>query len=152
MIGDCLVFSLTADVLQYWQTLYEIQHACEDAEEYKLNTIEFTTLHKINNEINRIHLKHLYTIKNLILSLFNLKSNIVSKDALNLYPDDFHTWIDNTGAIELIVWINRLKPLILYKIMKKAQSDDIHLFWSMHKQTNRIARKPRSTMYREFLA
>ena len=95
----------------------------------------------------------MYTTKNIILSLFDLKSKIVPKDALNIYPDDFHTWIDNTGTIDLSVWINRSKPLI-YESMKKAQSDDTHPFWSTHKQNfNRIARKPRSAIYtKEFLA
>ena len=94
-------------------------------EEYKINTAKFTTPHKINDEIDRIHLEHLHTVKNVILSLFDLKLKIIPKDALSIYPNDFHTWIDNTGAIELSVWINRSKPMI-YDSMKKAQSDDTH--------------------------
>ena len=64
MIGDCLVFSLTDEGLKYWQHLCETQHACKDAAEYKLNTTKFTTHHKINDEINRIHLNYLYITKN----------------------------------------------------------------------------------------
>ena len=70
---------------------------------------------------------------------------------MNIYPNDFHTWIDNTGAIELSIWINRSKPMI-YESMKKAQSDETHPFWSTHKRTNRVARKPRADIYKEFLS
>ena len=99
-----------------------------------------------------IHLEHLYTTKKVIINLFDLKSKIVLKDTSNIYSDDFHTWIDNTGAIEHSVWINRLKPLI-YESMKKAQSDNTHPFWSTHKWTsNRIACKPCTAIYKEFLA
>ena len=138
MLGDRLVFSLTAKELKYWKTLCESQHARKDLAEYKLNTTKFTTPHKINNEINQLQLEHLYTAKNVIISLYDLKSKILSKDALNIYPDDFHTWIDNTGAIELSVWINHSKPMI-YECMKKAQLDDTPPFWSTHKRTNRVA-------------
>ena len=112
MIGDCLVSSLTSKGLKNWQNLCEFQHAHKDTAEYKLNTAKFTTLHKIKDEINRIHLEHLYTTKNVILSLFDLKSKSFPEDASNIYPSDFHTWIDNTGAIDLSIWINRLKLLI----------------------------------------
>ena len=108
MIGDCLVSSFTSKRLNYWQHLCELQHAREDVTEYKLNTVKFITPYKINNEINQIHLEHLYTAKNIIISLFDLKSKIVPKDTSNIYPNDFHTWINNTGAIELSVWINHL--------------------------------------------
>ena len=84
MLGDRLVYSITAKGLKYLQNLCEFQHLCEDATEYKLNTAEFTTPHKIKNEINQIHLEHLYTAKNIILSLFDLKSKIVPKDASNI--------------------------------------------------------------------
>lgn len=55
-------------------------------------------------------------------------------------------------TIELSVWINRLKQLI-FESMKKAQSDNTHLFWSTHKQTsNFIACKPYCALYtKEFL-
>ena len=106
MIGDRLVSSITAKGLWYWQKLCEFQFAHEEAAEYEINTVEFTTPHKINNEINRLHPKHLHTAKNVIINLCDLKSKIVPKDALNIYPNDFYTWIDNTGAIELSVWIN----------------------------------------------
>ena len=41
---------------------------------------------------------------------------------------------------------------MIYESMKKAQSDDTHPFWSTHKRTNRVARKPRATIYKEFLS
>ena len=151
MIGDRLASSLTAKGLQFWQQQCELQFAHEEAAEHNIDTAKFTTPHEINDEINRLHLEHLYTAKNVIISLYDLKSKILSKDALNIYPDDFHTWIDNTGAIDLSVWINRSKPMI-YESMKKAQSDDTHPFWSTHKRTNRIARKPRAAIYKEFLS
>ena len=155
MIGDPLIYSLTNIGSEYWQNLCECQFSCKDAADYKswgLNTADFTILHKIHDGINRLHLEHLYTLKNVILSLFDLKSKIVPKDASNIYPNDFHIWIDNTGAIDLSVWINRLKPLI-YESMKKAQLDNIYPFWSTRKQTsNHIAHKPCSAIYtKEFL-
>ena len=101
MLGDRLVSSLTAKGLWYWQKQCELQFAHEEAAEYKINTAKFTTPHKINNEINQLHLEHLYTAKNVIISLYDLRSKILPEDALNIYPHDFHTWIDNTGAIEL---------------------------------------------------
>ena len=120
--------------------------------EFNINTNEFTTPHKINDEIDNIALKHFFNTKKEILSLFDLKSKIVPKDTLNIYPDDFHTWIDYTGAIELSEWIHHLKPMI-YDSMKKAQSDDTHPFWSTHKQTStRIVCKPRTDKYKEFLS
>ena len=127
MLGDCLVSSLTAKGLRYWQKQCELQFAHEEAAEYKINTAKFTTPHKISDEIDRIALEHLYTTKNIIHSLFDLKSKIVPEDASNIYPNDFHTWIDNTGAIDLSVWINHLK-LLIYESMKKVQSDNIHPF------------------------
>ena len=152
MIGDRLVSSLTAKGLKFWQKQCELQFAHEEAAEYKINTAKFITPHKIHDKINRLHLEHLYTTKNVIISLFDLKSKIVPEDALNIYPYDFNTWIDNTGAIELSVWINRSKPLI-YESMKKAQSDDKHPFWSTHKESsNRITRKPFTDKYNEFLS
>ena len=93
----------------------------------------------------------MYTAKNVIISLYDLNSKILREDALNIYPNDFHTWIDNTGVIELSVWINRSKPM-KYDSMKKAQSDDTHPFWSTHKRTNHVARKPRANKYKEFLS
>ena len=130
----------------------KLQSTHEEAREYKINTAKFTAPHEINDEINQLHLEHLYTAKNIIISLFDLKSKIVPKDALNIYPNDFHTWIDNTGAIELSVWINHSKPL-LYESMKKAKLDDTHPFWYTYKQTsNHIARKSCSALYTtEFL-
>ena len=125
MIGDCLVSSLTAKGLRFWQQRCELQFALAEAAEYKIDTAKFTTLHEINNEINRFHLEHLYTTKNVIISLYDLRSKILPKDALDIYPYNFHTWIDNTGAIELSVWINRSKPMI-YESMKKVQLDDTH--------------------------
>ena len=119
MIGDRLVSSLTAKGLWFWQQWCELQFAHEETAEHKIDTAIFTTLHKINDEINQLHLEHLYTTKNVIISLYDLKSKLLPKDALNIYPNDFHTWIDNTGAIELSVWINRSKPMI-YESMKKA--------------------------------
>ena len=152
MIGDCLASFLTAKGLWFWQQWCELQFAHEEAAENKIDTTKFTTLHEINNEINWLHLEHLYTAKkNVIISLYDLKSKILPKDALNIYPDDFHTWIDNTGAIELSVWINRSKPMI-YESMKKAQSDETHPLWSTHKQTIHIAWKPRADIYKEFLS
>ena len=59
MIGDHFVFSLTDEGLKYWQHLCKVQHAHKDAEEYKLNTAGFTSPHKINNEIDQIHLHHM---------------------------------------------------------------------------------------------
>ena len=44
--------------------------------EYKINTNNFITPYTIHNEINRIHLEHLYTTKNAMLSLFDLKSKL----------------------------------------------------------------------------
>ena len=41
---------------------------------------------------------------------------------------------------------------MIYDSMKKAQLDDTHPFWSTHKQTNRIAQKPRADKYKEFLS
>ena len=151
MIGDRLVSSLTAKGLRFWQQRCELQFAHEEAAAYNIDTAKFTTPHKINDEISRIHLRHLYTAKNVIISLYDLKSKILREDALNIYPKDFHTWINNTGAIDLSVWINRSKPMI-YDSMKKAQSDDTHPFWSTHKRTNRVARKPRADKYKEFLS
>ena len=152
MIRDCLVSSLIAKGVKYWQHLCELQHARKDAEEYKIKTAKFTTPYEFHDESNQLHLEHLYTAKNVIISLFDLKPKIVPEDALNIYPDDFHTWIDNTGAIELSVWINRSKPLI-YKSMKKAKLDETHPFWSIHKRpSNRIACKPRTAIYKELLA
>ena len=151
MLGDCLVSSLTTKGLKFWQKLCELQFAHEEAAEYKINTTKFTTPHEINNEIDQIHLEHLYTAKNIVLSLVDLKPKIVPKDALNIFPHDFHTWIENTDTIELSVWINRLKPLI-YKSMKKAQLDDTHPFWSTHKQTICFAEKLRIDIYKEFLS
>ena len=132
MIGDRLVSSLTAKGLQFWQQRCEIQFAHEEAAEHNIDIAQFTTPHAINDEINRLHLKHLYTLKNVIISLSDLKSKILREDALNIYPEDFHTWLNNTGAIDLSEWINRSKPMI-YDSMKKAQSDDTHPFWSTHK-------------------
>merc|ERR1739836_100831 len=129
----------------------ELQFAHEEAAGHNIDIAQFTTPHEINDEINQLHLKHLYTKKNVIISLYDLKSKILREDALNIYPEDFHTWINNTGAIDLSVWINQLKPMI-YDSMKKAQSDDTHPFWSTHKQTNRVARKPRADKYKEFLS
>ena len=151
MLGDRLVSSLTAKGLKYWQKRCEIQFARGEAAEFNINTDDFTTPHEIEAEIDRLCLEHLFTTKNVILSLYDLKSKIVPKDALSIYPDDIHTWIDYTGAIELSEWIRRSKPLI-YESMKKAQSDDTHPFWSTHKRTNRVARKPRADKYKEFLS
>ena len=138
MIGDHLESSLTDKGLRFWQQRCELQLAHKEAAEHKIDIPKFITPHDINDEINWLHLEHLYTAKNVIISLYDLRSKILPKDALNIYPDDFHTWIDNTGAIELSIWINRLKPMI-YERMKKAQLDNTHPFWSMHKQTIRIA-------------
>ena len=151
MIGDRLVSSLTAKGLQFWQQQCELQFAHEEATEHNIDIAKFTTPHKINDEINRLHLKYLYTAKNVIISLYDLNSKILREDALNIYSEDFHTWINNTGAIDLSVWINRSKPMI-YNSMKKAQLDDTHPFWSTHKQTNRFAQKPRADNYKEFLS
>merc|ERR1711884_367221 len=112
MIGDRLVSSLTAKGLRFWQQQCELQFAHEEAAEHNIDIAKFTTPHEINDEINRIHLQHLYTAKNVIISLYDLRSKILPEDAMNIYPIDFHTWIDNTGAIELSIWINRLKPMI----------------------------------------
>ena len=132
MLGDRLVSSLTAKGLRFLQQQCELQVAREEAEAFNINTAKFTTAHKINDEIDRIVLDHLYITKDVILSLYDLKSKIVPEDALNIYPDNIFAWIDYTGAIELSEWIRRLKPLI-YESMKKAQSDDTHPFWSTHK-------------------
>ena len=151
MIGDCLVSSLTDKGLQFWQQRCELQFAHEEAAEHNIDTAKFTIPHEINDEISRLHLEHLYTAKNVIISLHDLRSKILPKDALNIYPDGFHTWIDNTGAIEFSIWINCLKSII-YESMKKAQSDDTHPFWSTNKQTTRINRKPCADIYKEFLS
>ena len=143
MIGNCLVSSLTTKGLKFWQKRCELQFAHEEAVEYKINIAKFTTPHEINDEINQLHMEHLSTAKKVIISLFDLKSKILPEDALNIYPHDFHTWIDKTGAIELSVLINRSKPMI-NKSMKKAQLDDTHSFWSTHKQTFRIAQNSRA--------
>ena len=137
--------------VRFWQQRCELQFALEEAAEHKIDTAKFTTPREINDGINRLHLEHLYTAKNVIISLYDLRSKILPEDALNIYPNDFHTWIDNTGAIELSIWINRSKPMI-YESMKKAQSDDTNPFWSMHKLTNHVARKPRADIYKEFLS
>ena len=91
MIGDRLVSSLTAKGLQFWQQRCELQFAHEEAAEHNIDIAKFTTPHKINDEISRIHLRHLYTAKNVIISLYDLKSKILHKDALHIYPEDFHT-------------------------------------------------------------
>ena len=91
MIGDCLVSSLTAKGLRFWQQQCELQFAHEEAAEHNINIAKFTTPHKINDEISRIHLQHLYAAKDVIISLYDLRSKILCKDALNIYPDDFHT-------------------------------------------------------------
>ena len=137
--------------VRFWQQRCELQFALEEAAEHKIDTAKFTTPREINDGINRLHLEHLYTAKNVIISLYDLRSKILPEDALNIYPNDFHTWIDNTGAIELSIWINRSKPMI-YESTKKAQSDDTQTFWSTHKRTNRVARKPRADTYKEFLS
>ena len=129
MLGDRLVSTLTAKGLWYWQKRCELQFAHEEAAEHDIDTVKFTTPHEINDEINRIHLKHLHTAKNVITSLYDLRSKILPEDALNIYPNDFHTWIDNTGAIELSIWINRLKPMI-YESMKMAQSEYNLLYYN----------------------
>ena len=152
MIRDCLVSSLTAKGLKYWQNLCEIQFAREEAAEFNINTNEFTTPHKIQAEIDCLCLEHLFTTKKVILSLYDLKSKIVPEDASNIYPDDIHNWIDYTGAIELSEWIHHLKPMI-YESMKKAQLDDTHPFWSTHKQTSTcIVCKHCTNIYKEFLS
>merc|ERR1711884_835441 len=89
MIGDCLVSSLTAKDLRFWKQRCELQFAHEEAAEHNINIAKFTTPHEINDEINRLHLKHLYTAKNVIISLYDLKSKILRKDALNIYPKTF---------------------------------------------------------------
>ena len=38
----------------------------------------------MNDEINRLHLEHLYTAKNVIISLYDLRSKILPEDALNI--------------------------------------------------------------------
>ena len=91
MIGDCLVSSLTTKSLQFWQQRCELQFALEEAAEHKIDTAKFTTPHEINDEINRTHLEHLYTAKNVIISLYDLRSKILPEDALNIYPNDFYT-------------------------------------------------------------
>ena len=150
MIWDRLVSSITAKGLRFCQQQCELRFAHEEAGEHNIDTAKFTTPHEINDEINRLHLEHLYTAKNVIISLYDLRSKILPKDALNIYPNDFHTWIDNTGAIELSIWINRWKPMI-YESMKKAQSDDTHPFWSTHKRTIHIAEKSHADIHKEFL-
>ena len=80
MLGDCLVSSLTAKGLRFWQQRCEFQFAHEEAAEHKIDTAKFTTPHEINDEINRLHLEHLYTAKNVIISLYDLKSKILSED------------------------------------------------------------------------
>ena len=67
MLGDCLVSSLTTKELWYWQKQCELQFAHEEAAEYKINTAKFTTPHKINDEINQLHLEHLHIAKNVIV-------------------------------------------------------------------------------------
>ena len=152
MIRVRLVSSLTAKGLKYWQKRCEIQFAREEAAEFNINTNEFTTPHKIEAEIDCLCLEHLFTTKKVILSLYDLKSKIVPEDTSDIYPNDIHTWFDYTGAIELSEWIHRSKPII-YDSMKKAQLDDTHPFWFMHKWTStRIVRKPRTDKYKEFLS
>lgn len=45
-------YSFTSKGLNYWQNLCELQHAHEDAAEYKLNNAKFTTQYETNNEVN----------------------------------------------------------------------------------------------------
>ena len=73
MIRDCLVFSLTAKGLKFWQKRCELQFGHEEVAEYKTNNAKFTTPHKINDKINQLHLEHLYTTKKGIISLFDFE-------------------------------------------------------------------------------
>ena len=154
MLGEHIVSSLTSKGFKYLQNLCEFQCTREDVAEYKINTAKFTTTKDIHDDtINQLHLEHLFTQKNVILSLYCLKSDIVPKDALYIYPNYFLPWMDNTGAIDLSILINLMKPL-QYESMRKTQSDDTHSFWSPHKlPSNHIAHKPYSSIYsKEFLA
>ena len=91
MIGDHLVSSLNTKGLKYWQNLYEFQFAHEESAELNINTARLTTPQKISDELDRITLEHLYTTKNIILSLFDLKSKIVPKRCIeNLSRWYFH--------------------------------------------------------------
>ena len=152
MLRDHLVSSLTSKGLNYQQQLCEFHYAHKNTAEYNIKIVNFTMMYAICNEINRINLERIYTPNNIILSLFDLKSKFVHQDVLHIYPNEFHTWINNTSIINLDIWILHLQPLT-YESMKKVQSDKTHPFWSNCKRTsNHIACKPCSTIYtKEFL-
>ena len=102
--------------------------------EYEINIKFFPIPYKICNKINQIHLNCLNTTNNVILSLFDLNSKILPEDTLHIYPNDIHTWVNNTGILKLDEWILHSKALI-YASMENAQSDGTYPFWSKYKQT-----------------
>ena len=81
MLRDCLVSSLTVKRLWYLQKRCELQFTHEEVKESNINTAKFTIPHKTNDKIVCIVLEHLFTTKNVIFRLYDLKSKIVPEDA-----------------------------------------------------------------------